>query len=244
MRETQSDWRVEYPAKVTNESNPEKKSQTGQQEPVLKWQLDDVSLAALLRAFGPDDDQASRSYARLRERLCRFFEWNRARNADELADETLDRLARRLGRAENLNSVAGRAMAGSPRERAIERPEEFAVGIARLVLHEQRRRQMRAEQALEEVRRESDTERNLRRTEESRRAEELTATLDRGMAKLSQEQQELIRRYYSVEGRTMIDARKRLAQEMGISINALRNRALRIRTELESHVRSKLNKPG
>ena len=141
-----------------------------------KWQLDDVSLAALVRALGPDTEQAGRRYASLRERLVRFFEWNRVPIADELADETLDRLARRLGRTEtaatneNTNDL-------SPAE-AVERPEEFAAGIARLVLYEQRRRQIRAEQAFESIERESAIDLVLAQTENSQHAEELSAVLD------------------------------------------------------------------
>lgn len=207
-----------------------------------KWQLDDVSLAALVRALGPDTEQAGRRYASLRERLVRFFEWNRVPIADELADETLDRLARRLGRTEtaatneNTNDL-------SPAE-AVERPEEFAAGIARLVLYEQRRRQIRAEQAFESIERESAIDLVLAQTENSQHAEELSAVLDACMAELTREQRELIGRYYNVNGRTMIDARKLLAQEMGISINALRNRALRIRAELENRMRSRLRERG
>jgi hypothetical protein len=215
-------------AGIAPSAAPRSERQPGKIDQTPKWQLDDVSLAALLRALGEDVEQASRRYASLRERLSRYFEWNRVDNADELADETLDRLARRIGRTEAAS------------EEAVERPEYFAVGIARLVLYEQRRRQMRAEELLQRVRQESETDRVERRAQEQRHAEERAALLEKGMEEMSQEQQELIRRYYSVEGRTMIDARKRLAEEMGISVNALRNRALRIRAELEEHLRSNL----
>ena len=233
---------VEDPVELKNrretgsiEENPAERQGRGQ-----KWHLDDASLGALLKALGPDVEQAARKYTRLRERLTRFFAWNRADNADALADETLDRLARRLGRADAVDSSADRDAAGSARKESVERPEEFAAGIARLVLHEQRRRQLRAEQTFDKIQREADTDRVAWRAEESHRAEERSAVLEKCMAELSEEQRELIRRYYSVEGRTMIDARKRLADEMGISINALRNRALRIRAELENQVRARL----
>jgi hypothetical protein len=233
---------VEDPIELRNrretgsiEENPPERLGRGQ-----KWHLDDVSLGALLKALAPDVEQAARKYANLRERLTRFFAWNRTDNADELADETLDRLARRLGRTEAADSGRNRDSAGSARKETIERPEEFAAGIARLVLHEQRRRKFRAEQAFDKIQREAETDRVAWRTEELRRAEERSAVLEKCMAELSEEQRELIRRYYSVEGRTMIDARKRLAEEMCISVNALRNRALRIRAELEGQVRSRL----
>jgi DNA-directed RNA polymerase specialized sigma24 family protein len=209
---------------------------------VSKWQLDNASLAALLKALGPDADQAGRKYAKLRERLARFFEWNRVDNADELADETLDRLARRLRSAEGAGADGDAN--GNSREKTIERPEEFAAGIARLVLFEQRRRQMRAEQALQNVQRECATEQAASRAEDARRTEDLAAVLDSCMDELPVTQRELIARYYNVNGRSTIDARKWLAREMGISINALRNRALRIRAELENQMRSRLQNRG
>jgi hypothetical protein len=43
----------------------------------------------------------------------------------------------------------------------------------------------------------------------------------------------LILEYYGSDGRTRIDARKRMAQAMGVSENALRSRALRVRDQLE-----------
>jgi DNA-directed RNA polymerase specialized sigma24 family protein len=122
----------------------------------------------------------------------------------------------------------------------VEQPEEFAAGIARLVLHEQWRRQLRVDEALQCVQREMETRQALDRTEEARQAEKLSALLDEAMARLAPEQRELIRRYYSAEGRTQIDARKRQAAELDVSINALRNRALRIRADIEGWARAQL----
>ena len=43
----------------------------------------------------------------------------------------------------------------------------------------------------------------------------------------------MILKYYVAEGRTRIDNRRRLAQALGISETALRNRAQRLRDRLE-----------
>lgn len=195
-----------------------------------RWQLDRASLKALLDAFGPDTEQAAKKYFALQERLRRFFEWKSAEHVDELADETLDRLARRLK-----GSTARTADA------IVRNPEEFASGIARLVLYEQWRKRSRRERSIEELKREQECRQDARSSEEARRVEEMSAALDECMAKLTREQEELIRRYYSVEGRTQIDSRKRLAEELGVSMSGLRNRALRIRAELEDSVRERLS---
>ena len=51
---------------------------------------------------------------------------------------------------------------------------------------------------------------------------------------------QLILEYYVDSGATRIEARRQLAQRLGLSINALRNRALRVRAALEACVREKL----
>ena len=80
--------------------------------------------ARLLARLNPDLDEAGQEYQRLRTRLVRFFDWRGATQPDECADETLDRLARKLEEAEvEVLDV-----------------QKYVYGIARLVHLEQRRR--------------------------------------------------------------------------------------------------------
>ena len=60
--------------------------------------LNKDALEDLLRAFHADREQASHHYQALRERLIRFFQWNRTEMPEELADEVIDRLARRFAK--------------------------------------------------------------------------------------------------------------------------------------------------
>jgi DNA-directed RNA polymerase specialized sigma24 family protein len=53
------------------------------------------------------------------------------------------------------------------------------------------------------------------------------------MKKLSDENRELVLRYYQADGRKKIEERKLLAEELGIAPNALRIRAYRIRAALQ-----------
>jgi DNA-directed RNA polymerase specialized sigma24 family protein len=76
--------------------------------------------------------------------------------------------------------------------------------------------------------------------QEQRELERLSALLDECLNELPPEQQELIRRYYSSGSRSQIDGRKQLAEEFNISLNALRNRALRIRGDVERKARKRL----
>ena len=88
----------------------------------MNQNLDKNGFAALLEALGTDSAEAGAAYEELRVRLIRFFRWNQCQFAEDLADETLDRLAGKLaGSAEPIVSPAG-----------------YATGIARMILLEQR----------------------------------------------------------------------------------------------------------
>ncbi len=57
--------------------------------------------------------------------------------------------------------------------------------------------------------------------------------LDPCLKKLPAESRALIVEYYSGKGGALIEARRQMALRLGLSTNALRNRALRLRRELE-----------
>ncbi len=64
------------------------------------------------------------------------------------------------------------------------------------------------------------------------------ACLDSCMTTLSDSNRGLIVEYYSSEKREKIDVRQHIADRIGVTPNALRNRAVRIRRKLEDCVRS------
>jgi DNA-directed RNA polymerase specialized sigma24 family protein len=184
--------------------------------------LNKDALEDLLRAFHADREQASHHYQALRERLIRFFQWNRTEMPEELADEVLDRLARRL----NLSSEQ------------IQDPVRYAVGIARLLLQEQRRKNLRREKALAELQQSSlDAD---RREQERILQQERAELLQQCLQSIPEQSRELIFRYYDVDEAAAY--RQQMARAYGISINALRNRALRIRMDLERQLARRLQK--
>jgi DNA-directed RNA polymerase specialized sigma24 family protein len=63
--------------------------------------------------------------------------------------------------------------------------------------------------------------------------EQALRCLDRCLTTLTPENRELISRYYSGQELRKPADRQRLAEELGITVDALRTRALRIRRELE-----------
>jgi DNA-directed RNA polymerase specialized sigma24 family protein len=184
--------------------------------------LDKDALEDLLHAFDADREVASRHYQALRERLIRFFQWNRTDMPEAAADEVLDRLAKRLHQSSE----------------QIQDPVRYAVGIARLLLQEQRRKGLRQQKVLDELQQNSlDADRREReRSLQHERAEMLQECLK----SIPAQSRELIFRYY--DGEETANHRQQLAEAYGISINALRNRALRIRSDLERQLARRIEK--
>ena len=165
----------------------------------MRWSLNRDAFDALLDALGPDRETASREYETLRRRLIDLFTWERFTAAEQLADETMNRLARRLA-------------AGEP----IESPRKFALGVARMVMLETTREEQKRSAALREF---------PVTSTENEWTQEKVAALEDCLRQLPVEQRQTIETYYSGD-------RERLAESLGVSMNALRNRTLRIREKL------------
>jgi DNA-directed RNA polymerase specialized sigma24 family protein len=180
--------------------------------------IDDGSITAaglsrLLARLHADPDAAAYEYEGLRRVLIRFFDWRGAWPADECADETLDRLARRLQEGIQIEDVRG-----------------YARGIARMVLLERRRMPAPAPldaMALVDAPHRADTGETL-----------LHECLDGCLAELDSDARSLVLDYYQGERQAKIAHRRRLAAALGLSENALRSRVQRIRDRLEACVQS------
>jgi DNA-directed RNA polymerase specialized sigma24 family protein len=130
-----------------------------------------------------------------------------------LADEALDRLARRV--------------AADPNE--VIAPAAFLVGVARHLLQEEERRRTRESKAIQEW---------ASTTAGSSSAdEELLRKIERCLGKMKKEQRELLLAYYRSTGRQKIEHHRELATKLGVTLNALRNRLMRARKELDDCVR-------
>ncbi len=163
-----------------------------------RWELDREAWEALLLAFAPDRELAGRKYEDLRRRLINLFTWEQCDGADNLADEVLNRLARKV-------------MEGAE----IPHLDRFAFGIARIVIQEHKRAQKNQEKAVRE----------LQGTVQPGHDWTTMDSMQRCLQRLPSDRRELIERYYTEDRAT-------LARRLGISVNALRNRAMRIRDEL------------
>jgi DNA-directed RNA polymerase specialized sigma24 family protein len=172
--------------------------------------LQSSEFEALIQALGATPELAAPAYQQLHTRLVRLFRLNNASDPESLADEALDRLARRI-----VANEAGQ----------LSSPQAFAVGIARHLLQEDARQQQRAEVT-------ANTWTSLSpdgREEEEDRLDALDRCLDR----MRPEQAELLRSYYRWTGKAKIEHHRQLAQSLGLNLNALRTRLMRARAVLE-----------
>ena len=173
----------------------------------------DRSFAHLLDRLHADAAQAGLEYERLRGGLVRFFRWRCAPSPDECADETLDRLARRLAGGAPVPDIG-----------------RYAHGIAKHVLLERRRLPVPVslenapEPATPWPSTDVDDENPLRRC------------FDRCLMTMSDDARSLVLEYYVGERHVKIANRRRLASARGLSENALRSRVQRLRDGLQSCV--------
>lgn len=166
----------------------------------------------LLERLHPDAEAAGEEYERLRARLVKFFDWRGVAQADECADEVLDRLARKLEHT------------------TIQDVQKYVYGIARLVALERSRapRFTSLDDALPET----------LASPAPPEGTDLQDCFDRCLAELPEDGRLLLLQYYEGERQAKIANRRRLASSLGISENALRLRAHRMRETLERSVQS------
>jgi len=179
--------------------------------PRRRWGLTQHAFDRLLAALGPDRAAAGERYEILRRRLIQFFAWEAAVSPEDAADECLDRLAKRLEGGEQ-----------------IENPEHYVFGIARFVLMEHKQEIRRADIAL----RSAESVEMFGGPEPPH--EPVRRCLEKCLAELPLESKSLLTEYYSGEKKARIQQRKLLARGLGLEMNALRNRALRLRERLEA----------
>jgi DNA-directed RNA polymerase specialized sigma24 family protein len=193
---------------------------SSQINPVIGKDLTADQFETLLQRLDSDRERAAQSYENLRYKLIRFFEWSACAGAEELADETLDRVARKAGSLEIHDVV--RFMWGVAKKVRLEVQKKSAnlVQLSSLGLDcgppsladQSRQEQMKDEERFQRMR--------------------------QGLQRLPEEDRTLFLAYYDPE-RAGFEQRKKLAENMGLSIGALRVRVNRLRDKLERYVPKK-----
>jgi DNA-directed RNA polymerase specialized sigma24 family protein len=181
--------------------------------------LTQFAFGRLLAWLDDGMDSQGEAYLEMRRRLVSYFDRRNRPFPDELADETLNRIARTLGECG--------AIAVTP-------PARYCYAVARFVLLEDLRRKPRY-LPVEAVRVEPCVASGPASGagEQASIREQRLECLDRCLEKLKPEQRDLAIEYYRDVKRVRIDRRRELAARLGITMNALGIRASRIRGSLE-----------
>jgi DNA-directed RNA polymerase specialized sigma24 family protein len=166
----------------------------------------------LLDWLDRDRERAGQRYEKMRSRLIKIFTCRGCVTAEELADETINRVA------EKTRQIT---------ENYVGDPAAYFLGVAENIYLEYRRKALAHESALPA---------NIEERKDPSRenAEQRYSCLEQCMERLSTQNRELILSYYgSAENpRHKIDSRKALSEHLGIGANALWIRAHRIREGL------------
>jgi DNA-directed RNA polymerase specialized sigma24 family protein len=180
----------------------------------------------LLRRLDPDEDCASEKYEILRWKLINFFEWSSYSCAEDLADETLDRVARQLGEQQIQDAVG------------------FTWGVAKRIKQEAHKRMARTVPLLDLPKtRHPDGDYKTaegiihEKLENEQRLKCLGACIERW----PQRDGELFLAYHSIDGNS-IRERQVLAQNFGLTVNALRVRINRLRKRLGKDVNESMKR--
>lgn len=191
-------------------------SQTRTAESGGKWVLDQTAFDRLLAWLDPERERAGRRYEDIRLRLIRIFSCRGCREAEDLADETINRVARRL--AEIIDTYTGD-------------PALYFYGVAQKVYLEYLRK--RPAPPPPPPRPAPPYPPPIDKDAEERRERERRyECLERCMNQFPPETRALMLEYYREEKREKIEHRKLLAKGLGIGVNALRIRVCRLRESL------------
>jgi RNA polymerase sigma factor (sigma-70 family) len=186
------------------------------------------SLESLLRFLGPDEEAAATAYLEVRRALFTFFVARGGENPDEMADETLNRIARRLSEGAEITA---------------ENPSSYFYAVARNVLREQRSN-AHVLAPLPEGDQAQSTETTpydlMVYADDQVEAEARRESLQTCLNQLLPEERELIVAYYQFSGGAKIENRKNLAVRFNLSNNTLRQKIARLRSKLAECVSRRL----
>ena len=182
--------------------------------PRQKWALNQEAFDKLLVAFDVDRETAGRKYLEIRNNLTRFFAWRGCSFPEDHADETINRMAKRVFEGEAILNHSG-----------------YAMGVARLLLLEINKGRQREQSALAEIGAMPDVYVPADDDGETR-----LNCLRNCLQTLSPDNRDLILQYYQGEKGEKIENRKKLLERLAIPVNTLRMRALRLRERLQGCV--------
>lgn len=170
-------------------------------------------------------DSSGEKYLEMHRRLVCYFDRKNCLSPAELADETLNRIARRLEEEGAITDTM---------------PVRYCYIVAKFVFLEYLRRSEHSQVSLDEL---SGSEHPALRLATAlepgnvkENKEKLLECFERCLQDLERDHRDLITQYYYGDQRTKIENRRKLAARLGLTTNALTIRACRIRDKLEACV--------
>ena len=175
------------------------------------WVLTQEDFDALLAWLDPNREAAALKYETVRLRLIKIFACRGCSEAEDLADETINRVTSKL-------SDIQMGFEGDP--------ARYFYAVAKKILLEHSR--PKATPPLPQP------------SSGDEETELMYQSLEHCLEKLTPANRELVLGYYHEEKHAKIENRKALAAQLGIAVNALRIRAHRIRSWLQKCVKQSL----
>ena len=173
-----------------------------------KKEITQEKFAGFLEWLNPDSERAGEEYERLRFRLCTFFSQRQCGFADELADETINRVILKSSEEKIENKIA------------------YCYGVARNVYRESLRKD-RPHLDIDEVRVAAQA------PEEPSFSREC---LDKCLEKLSPDSRNLLLDYFSEAKLAKIELHRRISESLKTTQTALRMRVMRTKQKLKTCV--------
>lgn len=175
--------------------------------------MDREAFDNLLASLDSDRERAAEVYLDIRAHLIRIFLWRGCSDPETYADETINRVARKLAAGESVSDL----------------PTYF-FGVARMLVKEFHRKRESEQRALQQA---PSSEQFSR---ESEALEQKIACLEECLHGHSDSARATILAYYEGDKQAKIENRRQLARRLNISLNTLRMQVLRLREKLESCV--------
>ena len=189
--------------------------------PKREWVLTQAAFDGFLATLDTDRDKAGEKYEYIRLKLLKYFQWCGSDVPDIDADETINRVARKIYEGQDVYNLTG-----------------YIYGVAKLVRAESLKRRNRSRTLDEESLIE------LSSTDVEGEGINYHDCMERCLGCLTGEDREVITEYYRYKKTEKIDCRKRLAARLGISLNTLRVKMHRQRITLEACVEKCLARYG
>jgi RNA polymerase sigma factor (sigma-70 family) len=184
-----------------------------------EWSLSEDALARFLSCLDADPEKAGKKYEVIRRKLVKIFDWRGVRFPEECADETINRVVRKLEYGQTIRDIP-----------------TYCQGVARFVMLEAFKKADNRQVSLEEL---GGVSVAPALPEDENDQQKCFA---RCLSDLPDESRQLILQYYEDDRRGKIDNRQAIADRLGIPLNALRNRVQRIRDKLERCISGCLNR--